>query len=158
MTGEPKFAIEMAMNGALSGLVAVTSGCALMSPWAAIVTGIIAGWAYMLSSSLLIKLRIDDAVNAIPVHMVNGCWGLIATGLFSSPSLLELTYGVKATNHPGFFYSFKNGGADVNLLVCQFMAILFILGWTFVTMFPFFIWLNYRCVLIPNFVVAAYYG
>jgi len=146
VTGEPKFAIEMAMNGALSGLVAVTSGCALMSPWAAIVTGIIAGWAYMLSSSLLIKLRIDDAVNAIPVHMVNGCWGLIATGLFSSPSLLELTYGVKASNHPGFFYSFKNGGADVNLLVCQFMAILFILGWTFVTMFPFFIWLNYRWV------------
>jgi len=144
MTGEPKFVIEMAMNGALSGLVAVTSGCAVMEPYAAIITGVVAGWCYMLSSSLLIKLRIDDAVNAIPVHMVNGCWGLIATGLFASPRMLQLTYVGKNPDHPGFFYSFANGGADANLLICQLCAVLFIIGWTFVTMFPFFIWLNYR--------------
>jgi len=142
MTGEPKFVIQMAMNGALSGLVAVTSGCAMMEPWAAVVTGIVAGWLYMLSSALLIKLRIDDAVNAIPVHMVNGFWGLIATGLFSSPRLLDLTYN--DSSHPGFFYSFGNGGADANLFLCQLCASLFILGWTFIIMFPFFIWLNYR--------------
>mmetsp|Transcript_3163 Transcript_3163/g.6956 ORF Transcript_3163/g.6956 Transcript_3163/m.6956 type:complete len:629 (+) Transcript_3163:670-2556(+) len=145
MTGEPKFVIQMAMNGALSGLVAVTSGCAVMEPYAAIVTGIVAGWLYMLSSTLLIKLRIDDAVNAIPVHMVNGFWGLIATGLFASPRMMEQTYVDRgADQHPGFFYSFSNGGADANLFVCQLCAALFIMGWTFVTMFPFFIWLNYR--------------
>jgi Amt family ammonium transporter len=142
MTGEPKFDIQMAMNGALSGLVAVTSGCAFMEPYAAIITGLVAGWLYMLSSALLIKLRIDDAVNAIPVHMVNGFWGLIATGLFASPRLLDFTYG--ESGHPGFFYSFRNGGADANLLVCQLCASLFIFGWTFITMFPFFIWLNYK--------------
>mmetsp|Transcript_23431 Transcript_23431/g.55484 ORF Transcript_23431/g.55484 Transcript_23431/m.55484 type:complete len:601 (+) Transcript_23431:186-1988(+) len=142
MTGEPKFVIQMAMNGALSGLVAVTSGCAFMAPYAAIVTGLIAGWLYMLSSHLLVKLRIDDAVNAIPVHMVNGLWGLLATGLFAHPDMMELTHG--NGEHPGFLYSFRHGGADANLLVCQLCAILFILGWTFVTMFPFFIWLNYR--------------
>ena len=141
-TGEPKFVIQMAMNGALSGLVAVTSGCALMAPYAAIVTGIVAGWLYMLSSHLLVKLRIDDAVNAIPVHMVNGLWGLLATGLFAHPEMMEMTYG--PGGHPGFFYSFGNGGANGNLLVCQLCAALFILGWTFITMFPFFIWLNYR--------------
>lgn len=91
----------------------------------------------MLSSALLIKLRIDDAVDAIPVHMVNGCWGLIATGLLSSPRLLELTY--RSSKHAGLFY-----GGDGSLLLCQIMAILFIFGWTFITMFPFFIWLNYR--------------
>ncbi|VEU33823.1 unnamed protein product [Pseudo-nitzschia multistriata] len=144
MTGEPKFVIQMAMNGALSGLVAVTSGCAVMRPYAAIITGAIAGWIYMLSSSLLIRYRIDDAVNAIPVHMFNGCWGLIATGLFAHPELLEITYNNRPADHPGFFYSFANGGADGNLLLCQFCAVLFILGWTFITMFPFFIWLNYR--------------
>eukprot|EP00536_Pseudo-nitzschia_multiseries_P008206 jgi/Psemu1/240985/estExt_Genewise1.C_2050019 len=147
MTGEPKFVIQMAMNGALSGLVAVTSGCAVMEPYAAIVTGAVAGWIYMLSSSLLIHFRIDDAVNAIPVHMFNGCWGLIATGLFASPNLLELTYVNRPADHPGFFYSFGRDGTagpDGNLLLCQFCAVLFILGWTFVTMFPFFIWLNYR--------------
>mmetsp|Transcript_29314 Transcript_29314/g.79344 ORF Transcript_29314/g.79344 Transcript_29314/m.79344 type:complete len:581 (+) Transcript_29314:922-2664(+) len=145
-TGEPKFVIQMAMNGALSGLVAVTSGCAVMEPYAAIITGIVAGWLYMISSSLLIRLRIDDAVNAIPVHMFNGCWGLIATGLFASPDLLELTYINRPADHPGFFYSFgrENGGPDANLLLCQICAVLFIVGWTFVTMFPFFIWLNYR--------------
>jgi Amt family ammonium transporter len=142
MTGEPKFVIQMAMNGALSGLVAVTSGCAFMEPYAAIITGLVAGWLYMLSSALLVKLRIDDAVNAIPVHMVNGLWGLLATGLFASPRLLDLTYG--ESDHPGFFYSFRNGGADANLLACQICASLFIFGWTFITMFPFFIWLNYK--------------
>ena len=143
VTGEPKFVIQMAMNGALSGLVAVTSGCAVMEPWAAIITGVIAGWLYMLSSTILIKLKIDDAVNAIPVHMVNGGWGLISTGLFASPKLLQLTYG--NADHPGFFYTFNNNdGVEANLLLCQFCAILFILGWTFITMFPFFIWLNYR--------------
>mmetsp|Transcript_13381 Transcript_13381/g.33682 ORF Transcript_13381/g.33682 Transcript_13381/m.33682 type:complete len:558 (+) Transcript_13381:352-2025(+) len=142
MTGEPKFVIEMAMNGALSGLVAVTSGCAYLEPYAAIITGLVAGWLYMLSSHLLIKLRIDDAVNAIPVHMVNGFWGLLATGLLASPRLLMATHG--DASHPGFFYSFTSGGADGNLLLCQFCAALFILGWTFFTMFPFFIWLNYR--------------
>jgi len=146
MTGEPKFVIQMAMNGALSGLVAVTSGCALVEPYGAIIIGVIAGWLYMLSSALLIKLRIDDAVNAIPVHMVNGCWGLIATGLLASPRMLELTYGAQHSNHPGLFYTFGsgNGPVDGNLLLCQIMAILFIFGWTFITMFPFFIWLNYK--------------
>lgn len=139
MTGEPKFVIQMAMNGALSGLVAVTSGCSYIEPWAAVVTGLVAGWLYMLSSALLIKLRIDDAVNAIPVHMVNGFWGLIATGLFTSPRLLEVTHGTR--DNPGLFYT-----GSGNLLVNQICAALFILGWTFITMFPFFIWLNYRYV------------
>lgn len=137
MTGEPKFVIQMAMNGALSGLVAVTSGCAYIEPWAAIVTGLVAGWLYMLSSALLIRLRIDDAVNAIPVHMVNGFWGLIATGLFTSPRLLALTHGVG--DNAGLFYT-----GSGNLFGNQVCAALFILGWTFITMFPFFIWLNYR--------------
>ena len=69
-TGEPSFSLHMAMNGALSGLVGITSSCALVEPWAAIVTGMIAGWLYMFGSNLLIKMRIDDAVDAIPVHMV----------------------------------------------------------------------------------------
>jgi ammonia channel protein AmtB len=142
VTGEPKFVITMAMNGALGGLVAITSGCALVEPWMAIIIGLVAGWLYMLSSSLLVRLRIDDAVDAIPVHMVNGIWGLLATGLFASPNKLELTYG--HSDHPGLFYSFGNGGADGRLLLSQIVAILFIMGWTFFTMMPFFIWLNYR--------------
>jgi Amt family ammonium transporter len=141
-TGEPSFSLVMAMNGALSGLVAVTSGCALVEPWAAVVIGIIAGWLYIFGSALLIRLRIDDAVDAIPVHMVNGMWGLLATGLVASPRKLEMTYG--ASDHVGWFYSLGRGSFDARLLANQVLMLLFILAWTFFTMFPFFIWLNYK--------------
>lgn len=141
-TGEPHFSILMTMNGALSGLVAITAPCALVEPWAALVIGVIAGWVYMASSALLIKLRIDDAVDAIPVHMFNGVWGMLATGLFASPEKMELTYGV--SKHVGVFYSWARGSSDAALLACQTLAVLFIIGWTMVTVFPFFVWLNYK--------------
>jgi Amt family ammonium transporter len=69
-TGEYNFIMLMATNGALSGLVAVTSGCAVLEPWVAVVVGMIAGWNYLWSHWLLERFRIDDAVDAIPVHMV----------------------------------------------------------------------------------------
>jgi Amt family ammonium transporter len=58
-TGEIEYDITMCMNGALSGLVAITAGCAVMAPWAAFVTGAIGGWVYIFFSKLL------DAVDAI---------------------------------------------------------------------------------------------
>ena len=140
-TGEAKFDLVMAMNGAISGLVAVTSGCAVLEPWAAVVVGTIAGWLYLLTSSLLLKLRIDDAVDAIPVHLTSGTWGIIATGFFASPSRMLLTYG--HARHFGWFYSLSHGSFDANLLAAQLLCVIFILGWVFVLMFPFFIWLNY---------------
>jgi Ammonium Transporter Family len=127
----------------LSGLVAVTASCAVVEPYMAIVIGVVAGWLYMYGSSLLVRLRIDDAVDAIPVHMINGAWGMLATGLFASPSKLELTYG--NSDNPGFFYSFQNG-VNGNLLLCQVCAVLFIFGWAVFTMVPFFLWLNFRYV------------
>lgn len=141
-TGEPHFSLLMAMNGALSGLVAVTSGCGIVEPWASIVIGIVAGWVYLWSSNLLLRLRIDDAVDAIPVHMANGIWGVLASGLFASPRLMEVAYGT--AEFPGLFYGLARGQNVANLLGCQAVVVLFILGWTFVTMFPFFIWLNYK--------------
>ena len=141
-TGEPSFSIVMAMNGSLSGLVAVTCGCAVVEPWAAVVIGIVAGWLYMYGSTLLIRLRIDDAVDAIPVHMFNGAWGVLATGLVASPRKMELTFG--SSENSGWFYSLGNGDFNARLLACQACMVLFILGWTFFTMFPFFIWLNYK--------------
>lgn len=141
-TGEPHFSLVMAMNGALSGLVAITSGCGLVEPWAAILIGVISGWLYIYASGLLIRLRIDDAVDAIPVHMVNGLWGVLATGLLASPSKMLLCYGTD--EHVGWFYSLGKGEFDAHLLGCQALSCLFIMGWTLVTMMPFFIWLNYK--------------
>lgn len=61
-TGEPEFSILHAMNGALSGCVAITAGCGIVAPYAAVVIGGIAGWIYIGASIVLIQWKIDDAV------------------------------------------------------------------------------------------------
>jgi len=144
LTGEPNFSILHAMNGSLSGLVAITSGCGVVEPWGAIVIGIISGWIYIGGSDLLVKLRIDDAVDAIPVHMFNGVWGVLATGFFASPELIAKAYGNTGA-YPGLFYAGSEGTRGKgNLFGCQFTLVVFILAWVFATMMPFFIWLNYK--------------
>lgn len=96
---------------------------------------------YVWGSDTLISLKIDDAVDAVPVHMVGGIWGLLAVGLLSHPERLREAYGSDA--HPGLFYSFANGGADGNLLTCQIIGGGFVIGWTLFTMLPFFLWLSF---------------
>lgn len=140
-TGEYQFDITMAMNGALSGLVAITAPCGTVEPWGAVATGFVSGWVYIVTSKLLLRLRLDDAVDAIPVHMFNGMWGLIAVGLFSSPRHTLEAFG--SDDHVGWFYSLGNGSFDATLLLNQLFALLFILGWTTATMAPFFLLLNY---------------
>lgn len=141
-TGEPHFSLIMAMNGSLAGLVGITASCAVVEPWAAMFIGAVSGWTYMWSSNMLIRKRIDDAVDAIPVHMFCGMWGTIAVGLFASPEKMELTF--QTSKHVGLVYSWARGSSDATLLACQIITVLFILGWTLFTMMPFFIWLNYK--------------
>lgn len=65
-TGHTSYDLTAAMNGCLGGLVAVTAGCAVITPWSAIIIGAIAGVVYLMGSKFLVKIRIDDAVDAIP--------------------------------------------------------------------------------------------
>ncbi|MBL8078332.1 MAG: ammonium transporter [Anaerolineales bacterium] len=74
----------MSVNGLLAGLVAITAPCAFVDPWAAVVIGLIAGVIVIFASSLLEKLKIDDPVGAVPVHMFNGAWGVLAVGIFAN--------------------------------------------------------------------------
>jgi Amt family ammonium transporter len=140
-TGEPIFDLNFAMNGSLAGLVAITAGAGVVEPWAALVIGIMAGIFYTLGSYLLLALKIDDAVDAIPVHLVNGVWGLIAVGLFAVPSNLEVFY--TSSDYPGWFYSLREGDSSARLLGVQLVGLLFIVGWVTFIMLPFFIWLNW---------------
>ena len=140
-TGDYSFNLTMAMNGLLSGLVAVTASCGTIEPWAACVIGMIAGWIYIGGSALLLKWQIDDAVDAVPVHLFSGAFGLLATGLFSSPGATLDAFGTDV--HVGWFYSMGRGSLDAQLLCNQFVALLFLVSWAAVTMFPFFVWLNY---------------
>jgi ammonia channel protein AmtB len=140
-TGEYSFDLTVSMNGCLAGLVAITAPCGTVENWAAVCVGIVAGWIYLTGSKLLIKLKLDDAVDAIPVHMFNGMWGLIATGLFSSPGRLIDAFGTD--EHVGLFYSLGQGSFDGTLLLIQCIALVFVIGWSAGTMLPFFVWINY---------------
>jgi Amt family ammonium transporter len=131
--GEAEYDLSMCMNGCLSGLVGITAGCSVVEPWAAVLIGAIAGIVYVFSSKLLVLLKIDDAVDAIPVHFFNGIWGCIATGLLAAPRHTDLAYG--ATNC-GLFYS------NANLLVNELLGVGFIILWVVGVMTPFFFGLN----------------
>lgn len=142
-TGEALFDLKFLMNGALSGLVSITAGCGVMEPWAAVVTGVVAGVVYIAGNHGLVYLRLDDAVDAIPVHFLNGVWGLISVGLLACPRNLLLAYG--RNSHPGLIYGWwENGQTDATLLGIQLIGAFCIIGWVFVIMFPFFIWLDFK--------------
>lgn len=74
----------MSVNGLLAGLVAITAPCAFVDQWAAVVIGLIAGVLVIWASTILEKLKIDDPVGAVPVHMVNGAFGVLAVGIFAN--------------------------------------------------------------------------
>jgi len=78
------FDITMILNGALGGLVAVTAAPDLYSIYAPIAIGGIGGALVVFAVPLFDKLRIDDPVGALSVHLVNGIWGTLAVALFSS--------------------------------------------------------------------------
>lgn len=79
--------VSLAINGALAGLVGVTAGAPYFSLGGAILVGALAGPIMLGLEALLDRLRIDDAVGAIPVHLGTGAWGVIALALFGRPDL-----------------------------------------------------------------------
>jgi len=102
-------------NGILAGLVAITAGCAFVKPWEAIIIGFIGGLLYQGASMLLCKLKIDDVVDAFPVHGVCGIWGVLALGLFGDED--------EGMGGNGLFY----GGDQLRV---QVLALLVIIAWT----------------------------
>ena len=76
------FDLTMFLNGILGGLVGITAGADLMSPMEAIIIGILAGVIIVLGVALIDKLKLDDPVGAVTVHLICGIWGTLAVGLF----------------------------------------------------------------------------
>ena len=76
--------VIMMLNGALGGLVAITAEPLTPSPIMAIIIGGIGGLVVYYGTLLLIKLKIDDVVGAIPVHGFAGIWGTLAVPLTNS--------------------------------------------------------------------------
>ena len=79
--------VSMCLNASLAGLVAITAPCDVTDAFGSIVIGAVAGLLVCFGVWLLdYKLHIDDPVGAVAVHMMNGIWGTIATGLFATTS------------------------------------------------------------------------
>eukprot|EP00405_Crypthecodinium_cohnii_P013575 CAMPEP_0206445124 /NCGR_PEP_ID=MMETSP0324_2-20121206/15313_1 /ASSEMBLY_ACC=CAM_ASM_000836 /TAXON_ID=2866 /ORGANISM="Crypthecodinium cohnii, Strain Seligo" /LENGTH=455 /DNA_ID=CAMNT_0053913263 /DNA_START=78 /DNA_END=1445 /DNA_ORIENTATION=+ len=102
-------------NGILAGLVSITAGCAVVEPWEAIVIGLIGGLCYCGASFGLTLVKVDDVVDAFPVHGVCGFWGVLSCGLFGDP---ENDMGGN-----GLFY----GGDQLRV---QLLGLVMIIAWT----------------------------
>ncbi len=76
--------LSMILNGCLAGLVGITAGADVVSVTSAIIIGLIAGVLVVLSVLFFDKIKIDDPVGAVSVHLVCGVWGTLAVGIFST--------------------------------------------------------------------------
>ena len=83
------FDLTMFMNGVLGGLVGITAGADQMTPMDAVLIGAIAGVIIVLGVALIDKLRLDDPVGAVAVHLICGIWGTLAVGLFGEMASLD---------------------------------------------------------------------
>ena len=77
-----QFDLSMFLNGILGGLVGITAGADLMSVTDAVVVGFIAGALIVLGVNFIDRIKLDDPVGAIAVHLICGVWGTLAVGIF----------------------------------------------------------------------------
>jgi len=104
----------MSLNGALAGLVGITAGCAVATPFGSVIIGLVAGILVVASVEFVDKvLHVDDPVGAVSVHGVCGAWGTLAVGLFANTSDIK-----------GLFY-----GGGFGQLGVQALGILAVFAW-----------------------------
>lgn len=116
-------------NGLLGGFAAITAGCSVVDPWAAIICGFVAAWVLIGFNKLAEKLKYDDPLEAAQLHGGCGAWGLLFTGLFAKKAYVNEVYpGVE--DRP---YGLLMGGGG-GLLAAQVVQILVVAAWTSVTM------------------------
>ncbi len=114
--------VSMTFNAALAGLVAITAPCDCVTPIGAFFIGLIAGFLVVFSVEFWDNVaKIDDPVGAVSVHMMNGIWGTIAVGLFSTGA-----DGVEK----GLFY-----GGGLHLLGIQALGVVSVIIYALVVMF-----------------------
>lgn len=127
------FDLISVLNGVLAGLVAITASCAFVETYAALIIGCIGAFVYMSSASALLNLKIDDPLEAFPIHGATGFWGVIATGLFSRRDLQKMA---------GFNYDCGGllyGGPKLGLLLgINILGAFIIMLWTLLLITPLF--------------------
>ena len=116
--------LSMTINGCLAGLVAITAPCAFVSVGSSLIIGAIAGALVVFAVIGFDKVKIDDPVGAISVHLVNGVFGTLALGLFAQDALMPGTTG------DGLFF-----GGGFSLLGSQVIGVAAVGAFTFIVSF-----------------------
>ncbi len=98
--------LTMVLNGCLAGLVGVTAGADIVSITAAILIGLVAGILVVFSVLFFDRIRLDDPVGALSVHLVCGVWGTLAVGLFTEVSVWSQLAGIAAAGILSFGTAF----------------------------------------------------
>ncbi len=124
LLGKPD--LGMTLNGCLAGLVAITAPCAFVSVGSSLIIGLIAGVLVVLAVMMFDRLRLDDPVGALSVHLVNGVFGTICVGLFAQDKITGTATG------NGLFYGggFKLLGAQMAAVV---IVAIFVFGASMIT-------------------------
>ena len=123
--------VSMCLNASLAGLVAITAGCDVTDAFGAIVIGAVAGLLVVFGVWLCdYKLRVDDPVGAVAVHMMNGIWGTIAVGFFAT----NTAPGYSIANAAGKEIVGLCYGGGFELLGLQLTGFGAVALWTAVTM------------------------
>ncbi len=81
--------LTMFLNGILAGLVGITAGADQMSPNEAVIIGLLSGILVVLGVALVDKLKLDDPVGAVAVHLLCGIWGTLAVGIFGAKAGMD---------------------------------------------------------------------
>jgi len=119
--------VSMCLNASLAGLVAITAPCDVTDAFGAIVIGAVSGLLVCFGVWFLdYKLRVDDPVGAVAVHMLNGIWGTLAVGLFATNAAPGYSIADSAgTEMVGLLY-----GGGFKLLGIQFIGMFSTAAWT----------------------------
>ncbi len=118
LIGKPD--LTMILNGCLAGLVAITAPCAYVSVGSSVIIGLIAGVLVVIAVLGFDRLKIDDPVGALSVHLVNGIWGTLSLGLFAQDDLMPGTTG------NGLFF-----GGGLTLFLHQLIGVIAVGAFTF---------------------------
>jgi Amt family ammonium transporter len=95
LLGKPD--LSMIINGTLAGLVAITAPCNVVSVGSSVVIGLLAGVLVVYAVLFFDRLKLDDPVGALSVHLVNGIFGTLAVGLFANEGGLFMGGGAGKT-------------------------------------------------------------
>ena len=131
MIGKPD--LTMIINGALAGLVAITAPCAFVSVGSSVIIGAIAGVLVVAAVLFFDRVKVDDPVGAISVHLVNGVFGTLCVGLFAQDL-------VPNTTGNGLFF-----GGGTGLLWAQLAGVVTVGIFVFVT--SSIVWLILKAII-----------